>query len=121
MEKIKENMKWFFSEILNLYSSKPSFFSKKRIESGISFILGQIFMIAYFITHFDTMEVSGMVAFVGVEFAIAGWNIHQIQKEKKEFLFNEEDSQSIQVPIQEPTPPLNTSDIITEINEESQD
>jgi len=33
-----ENIKWVISELGKMYSSKPSFFSKKRIESGVAFI-----------------------------------------------------------------------------------
>jgi hypothetical protein len=136
MEEFKRDLKWFGNEILNLYSSKPSFFSKKRIESGVSFILGQIFMIAYFMTHIDTMEVPGMVAFVGVEFAIAGWNIHQIQKEKRDLgVPDTTEEEIIEEPVNEvidnqsPQPigstannqPIDINEIITPIEPESQD
>ena len=34
-----EKIKWFFSELLAMYSGKSSYFSKKRIESGVAFIM----------------------------------------------------------------------------------
>jgi hypothetical protein len=39
------NIKWFISEIGKMYSSKDSYFSKKRIESGIAFAISQWGMI----------------------------------------------------------------------------
>lgn len=34
------NLKWLIKELVNLYSNSSSFFSKKRIESGIAFLVG---------------------------------------------------------------------------------
>jgi hypothetical protein len=83
MSKFKENLKWFGKEIMTMYSSKPSFFSKKRIESGIAFVIAQIGMLTYFFEHHTTMDMSSMLMWAGAEFTIAGWTISQIQKEKK--------------------------------------
>jgi hypothetical protein len=83
MSKFKEDLKWFFTELINIYSTKKSFFSKKRIESGIAFIIAQIGMLTYFFEHHDKMDIGSMLLWAGVEFTIAGWNISQIQKEKK--------------------------------------
>ena len=82
MNKFKENLKWFLKEMMYLYSSKPSFFSKKRIESGIAFIIAQFGMIIYFLEHHEKMDMSSMLMWAAVEFTIAGWTISQIQKEK---------------------------------------
>jgi hypothetical protein len=43
-----ENIKWLIREVTNMYSSKESFFSKKRIESGIAFIVAQWGMISFY-------------------------------------------------------------------------
>lgn len=83
MKKFKENLRWFFKEIGMMYSSKHSFFSKKRIESGIAFIIAQIGMLTYFFEHHGTMDMGSMLMWAGAEFTIAGWTISQIQKEKK--------------------------------------
>lgn len=40
-----ENIKWFITKIGNIYSRKDSFFSKRRIESSIAFIVGQVGMV----------------------------------------------------------------------------
>lgn len=77
------NIKWFVRELRNLYSSKDSFFSKKRVESGIAFVVGQWGMIYFLTKNSDTMSASDIVLWAGVEFAIAGYMVTQIQKEKK--------------------------------------
>jgi hypothetical protein len=35
------NIKFLIKELVKLYSNEPSYFSKKRVESGIAFIVGQ--------------------------------------------------------------------------------
>jgi hypothetical protein len=79
-----ENIKWFIREIRNLYSGESSFFSKKRIESGIAFIVGQWGMIYFLTKNIDSLTASDIVLWAGVEFAIAGYMVNAIQKEKKE-------------------------------------
>lgn len=83
MKTFKTKISWFFTEIMNLYVSKPSYFSKKRIESGIAFIIAQWGMIFYFLEHHKEMDMTSMLMWAGVEFAIAGWTTTQIQKEKQ--------------------------------------
>ena len=78
-----ENTKWLIREITNMYSSKESFFSKKRIESGIAFIIAQWGMIFFLLEKHKTLTMTDFIMWVGVEFAISGYIIHQIQKEKK--------------------------------------
>lgn len=78
-----KNIKWFFGELLKLYSDKPSYFSKKRVESGIAFIIAQTGMISYLWIKMNTMDIYDFVMWAGVEFLIAGYTINQIQKEKK--------------------------------------
>ena len=78
------NIKWFIREMVNLYTGKPSHFSKKRIESGIAFIIGQWGMIYFILENLSKMSTSDMVLWAGVEFAVSGYMVNQIQKEKKE-------------------------------------
>jgi hypothetical protein len=75
-------IKTVISEIGKIYSSKSSFFSKKRIESGISFIISQWGMIYWLIKKHHVMTTTDFVMWAGLEFAVAGYIIHQIQKEK---------------------------------------
>ena len=77
------NIKWFIKEIGNLYTGKDSFFSKKRVESGIAFAVGQWGMIYFLLQKLDSMNTSDIVLWAGVEFAISGYMLNQIQKEKQ--------------------------------------
>ena len=93
-----ENMKCFFSELNKIYSSQPSFFSKKRLESGIAFAIAQWGMIYFLLDKHSTMTMTDMLMWSGVEFAVAGYIIHQIQKEKKEEKQQEETPQNNEEP-----------------------
>lgn len=78
-----KNIKWVIKEIGKLYSVEESYFSKKRVESGVSFVVGQWGMIYFLIENINELSTSDMVLWSGVEFAIAGYMIREIQKEKK--------------------------------------
>ena len=77
------NIKFLIKELIKLYSNEPSYFSKKRGESGIAFIVGQWGMIYFLTQNIDKLTTSDIAIWAGVEFAIAGYIINQIQKEKK--------------------------------------
>jgi hypothetical protein len=77
------NIKWVIKEFAKLYSDEKSYFSKKRIESGIAFLVGQGGMIYFLLTNIDKLTTSDIALWAGVEFAIAGYIVSQIQKEKK--------------------------------------
>jgi len=79
------NIKWFVREIRNLYSGdgQKSYFSKKRVESGIAFAVGQWGMIYFLVENHSAMTASDIVLWAGVEFAISGYMVTQIQKEKR--------------------------------------
>jgi hypothetical protein len=79
-----KSIKWFFTEIINMYSVKPSFFSKKRIESGIAFIIAQWGMIYFLTGHQQKLTMGEFLLWASVEFAVAGWVVNKIQKEKIE-------------------------------------
>lgn len=81
--KIWKNIVWFFTEIMNLWSDEPSYFSKKRVESSIAFIIAQVGMITYLFTRIGTMDIYELLMWAGAEFLIAGYSISQIQREKK--------------------------------------
>jgi hypothetical protein len=76
------NIKWIMKEILNIYSSKKSFFSKKRIESGVGFIIAEWGMVYYLIYKIPTMTMVEFGMWATIQFFIAGYIIRQIQKEK---------------------------------------
>lgn len=77
------NIKWFFRELLKIYSSEPSFFSKKRIESSIAFIIAQAGMIIFFYYNYEVLDMSDFILWVSIEFAVSGYYVAQIQKQKK--------------------------------------
>jgi len=78
------NIRWFVTEIMKMYSSQKSFFSKKRVESGIAFLTAQIGMVYFLVKKIDTMDVYELSMWAGIEFLIAGYTVTQIQKEKKD-------------------------------------
>lgn len=77
------NIKWLIKELMNVYSVKKSYFSKKRLESGMAFLVGQFGMVYFLIQNHATMTSSDLAIWAGIEFAISGYMINQIQKEKK--------------------------------------
>ena len=79
---------WFFTEMINLWSDKPSYFSKKRVESSMAFIIAQAGMIIYLVKRVDTMDIYEFLMWAGAEFLIAGYTISQIQREKKHNMDN---------------------------------
>jgi hypothetical protein len=88
-----DNIKWFIKEIGNLYTGRESYFSKKRIESGIAFVVGQWGMIYFLLENHSKLTASDIALWAGVEFAISGYMISQIQKEKKTKDSNNSDEQ----------------------------
>lgn len=85
------NIKWFIIEIRKIYSGESSYFSKKRIESGLAFIIAQWGMIYFLLEKLSIMTTSDMAIWAGIEFAVSGYIINQIQKEKKQELVVEEE------------------------------
>lgn len=83
LQSLYSKIKWFVSEIGKIYSNEDSYFSKKRIESGVAFIIGQWGMIYFLVKNISVMTTSDVAIWSGVEFALAGYMISQIQKEKK--------------------------------------
>jgi len=77
------NIKWIFKELLNVYSSKNSYFSKKRLESGLAFIIAQWGMIFFLLEKHSTLTMGEFLLWAAAEFAVSGYIINKIQKEKK--------------------------------------
>jgi hypothetical protein len=76
------NVKWIFTEFMNIYSTKKSFFSKKRVESGIAFIIAQWGMIFFLLEKHSSLSMGEFLLWAGAEFAVSGYIINKIQKEK---------------------------------------
>jgi hypothetical protein len=83
MKNLLSGLKWLKSEILNMYSSKTSYFSKKRVESGVAFLIGQWGMVFFLLEKHSSMTTSDLAIWAGIEFAVSGYMLSQIQKEKK--------------------------------------
>jgi hypothetical protein len=77
------NIKKLITEIVNIYSTKPSFFSKKRIESGIAFIVAEWGMVFFMLKKYPDLTMTDIVMWATVQFTISGYILHQIQKQKK--------------------------------------
>lgn len=78
------SFKWNFVELKKMYSGRvDSFYSKKRIESGIAFIVLQWGMIYFLLKHSSTMTMTDMLIWAGIEGAIAGYMINQIEKNNR--------------------------------------
>lgn len=77
------NIKKGITEIIRIYSEKPSFFSKKRIESGIAFIIAEWGMIFFLLKKYPNLTMTDLVMWETVQFGVSGYIIYQIQKEKK--------------------------------------
>jgi hypothetical protein len=80
------NLKWLMKEIIALGSSKPSYFSKKRIESGLAFVIAQIGMLFFLFKNIGTMDTWDICFWAATEFAVSGYIITHIQREKKDFM-----------------------------------
>lgn len=78
------NIKWFIRECRDIYSNEDSYFSKKRIESGIAFVLMQWGMVTYFVYKYQGMDMYDLIMWAGVEGIICGYTINKIQKEKSD-------------------------------------
>lgn len=86
-----ESKKWFFGwtnikfilkELILIYSTKSSFFSKKRIESGLAFIIAQWGMIFFLIMKYQDLTMGEFLLWAAAEFTVSGYIIHKIEKSK---------------------------------------
>ena len=66
-----------------MYSGKSSYFSKKRIESGVAFIIAQWGMIFFLLEKHSTLSMGEFLLWAAAEFAVSGYIINKIQQEKK--------------------------------------
>ena len=82
--RVTDKVKWFFTELLAMYSGKSSYFSKKRVESGLAFFIGQIGMLFFLYQKYEVLVMSDFIMWATLEFALAGYIVNQIQKEKKD-------------------------------------
>lgn len=78
-----ENFKWICRELYKIYSTtERSFFSKKRIESGIAFIVLQYGMIHWLAINVNKMPAEQLWIWATIECAIIGYTLNKIEAEK---------------------------------------
>lgn len=75
---------WLLKEFIKIYSSGSSFFSKKRVESGVAFIIAQAGMIFFLLQKYQTLSMGEFILWASVEFAISGYIVNKIEKAKSE-------------------------------------
>jgi len=93
---------WFFKELMKIYSTEPSYFSKKRVESGIGFVIAEWGMIYFILQRIDTIAVTDFAIWASIQFVVAGYMVNQIQKEKAADVSNSADtSNSVDATMQE--------------------
>lgn len=79
------NIKWFIKQIVGMYSNDPNcYFSKKRIESAITFIAATGIILCHVWQHRATITNSEILSDAALLFTIAGYTLNHIQKEKTE-------------------------------------
>lgn len=79
----RSKLSWAVKELVKLYSGEPSYFSKKRIESGIAFTFAFWMTTFYIKMKIDTMDIWAFGYILTVWLFIAGYTVSQIQSEKK--------------------------------------
>lgn len=82
------NFKWLVKEVIKMYSGEKSYFSKKRIESGIAFIVMQWGMIHWMVLNVEKISASDLAIWASIEGVICGYMITKIQSEKKDLKDN---------------------------------
>lgn len=80
-----QNIRWGIKNIIFIYSNKRSFFSKKRIESGIGFMIAEWGMIFWLLKKYDVMTTTDFAIWASIQFFVAGYIINQIEKAKTKF------------------------------------
>lgn len=77
------NIRFVIKELVKMYSSGTSFFSKKRIESGIAFIAFQHGAIWYLHNKIATMDTYDFLMWASSELLICGYTLNAIEKAKQ--------------------------------------
>ena len=85
------NFKWLIIEWGKTYSNKPSFFSRKRIESCILFVGGFSTLYCYTLSRMAKADFAEILALTGAMFVYAGYTSQLIRKETKTEDLNKHD------------------------------
>lgn len=79
---MKEKLKWFIREMMNMYSTKESYFSKKRFESSIAFLSGVGLILGHAYKTWSTITTSEILSSATLLFIIAGYTVSKIEASK---------------------------------------
>lgn len=89
-----KKISWFIGEVNKMYSeSEKSFFSKKRVEGGIAFIVLQWGLIHWMVKTLllpERMPASELFIWSSIELAICGYTLSKIEDLKKSNQFKTE-------------------------------
>ncbi len=83
MKKTIARIKWHLKEFDKIYSNEPSYYSKKRIESGLAFLVGLYGMTHWLLLNIEKLSSTDIAVWAGIIFAISGYTLNKIQSEKK--------------------------------------
>ena len=80
-----ENFKWLCRELLKVGSSQQGYFSKKRMESGVAFLILQYGMwdILQHLIEKETTSMSDFAIWAGIEAFICGYALNKIEAAKE--------------------------------------
>lgn len=95
-------LRWFTIEIIKVYSTERSYFSKKRLESGIGLFIAEWGMIFWLIRKIDVMNTYDFAIWASMQFLVAGYMVKQIQIQKQFEIINEEENNEESYPAPEP-------------------
>lgn len=71
-------MKYYIKELIKIYSNEPSFFSKRKVESGITFLIAQSGMIFFLIHKYSSLSMGEFLLWSAMEFTVAGYVMNKI-------------------------------------------
>lgn len=79
------NIKNLIRELDKIYSSsEKSYYSKKRIESGVAFIILQWGMVHWMVLNVNKMSAEQLFIWATIEGVVCGYTLNKIEKEKIE-------------------------------------
>lgn len=73
-----KKLKWLIKELVKVYSNEESYFSKRRLESGTSFFVGQLGMLFFLFNKYQGLSMGELILWASLEFTIAGYIMNKI-------------------------------------------
>ena len=84
MKELLSRIEWFFGELLKVFSDQKSFFSLKRIERGVLFVVAIVLICNYVMRNMGTISPEGLLIITTPLFVYAGFSMAKTEKAKKE-------------------------------------